>query len=181
MGCRFFVAGSTIDAHGDGELVDSESEALPSQQLLYDVSCESDGGDRHGIVVRRLLHSALEDVSASITPSQHQPTCHLGGRGTTGAGRVRALNEGDGRLIAASSSSAERLLLRVVRDLFTAALDQQPFGDDVSEKIADMLTRDWTVRECRSVRWWIVQTCVLGTLFPEIAGVKSSSQLRKPQ
>jgi hypothetical protein len=32
-----------------------------------------------------------------------------------------------------------------------------------------MLQREWTVRECQSVRWWILQTCLLGTLFPEQA------------
>jgi hypothetical protein len=152
-------AGTPGTTHSDppGSAAGVASQPPPggstASALLHDVSLSG----RHAAIVHCLVKSALEDVSSRVTPLERR------------RGASHASARGDRREIATSSSSGERLLLCITRDIFAAAIGRQPFSDEVDDVVKHMLQREWTVRECQSVRWWILQTCLLGTLFPEQA------------
>jgi hypothetical protein len=81
--------------------------------------------------------------------------------------RTPARIDGD-RYVTTAATSGERLLLSIVRDLFEIVLSRQPFDSGGETSVRESLTRGWTVQECQSIRWWILQTCLTGTLFPEL-------------
>jgi hypothetical protein len=142
--------------------------------MMYDVS---ESALDHDEVVQRILRSSFVDVSAAITaalPVLDQPHASRdrdeSGRGDVarpGNAEIPRHARGDARRVTAGSCSGERLLLTITRDLFTVASGRQPFSAEVLEYVTSMLTREWTLHDCQSIRWWIVQTCVVGTLFPE--------------
>jgi hypothetical protein len=107
--------------------------------------------------ISALLVAAVSDVSSTVTPRQ---ACGFG------CGGVGFPLRGDSRTVSSVSCSGERLLLAVLRDLFATVLATQPFGVTSDAEVADRLLREWSLSDCQSVRWWIVQTCLLGTLFP---------------
>jgi hypothetical protein len=129
--------------------------------------------------VHELLDCTLLDISDTITPSSGETSmmpqagtssvASAGHRNGTGAGmqqRQQRHLRGEDRLVTTASTSGERLLLSVTRDIFSSVLGLQPFCEDLGLTVQAHLVRDWTLHDCQSLRWWVVQACLFGTLLP---------------